>query len=455
MRKKTFEHVSIIAIIVWAVITSGYFLLFNWILKQHFDFGLKPFFWSFLSFVFFSVGVLKCIPVVEKELKLEKTKINTDTDFFIALCLFLWIFLINSVFILMALKKYWEYDFIQGLNFFYRNHTDSPHYFDIAESWYQNTSNDRKFDIVFFPLFPMLMRIISQVLRVKNLPLISIVLNSIFSFAAGISFYKLAKIYIPREQARNALKYLFIMPPAFFFFWPMTESLFLLLTVLFFYFLSKKDYIFVILIAFLASLTRSQGILLFAPSAFSFIADLRNAYLKRSYNIKEHVLSFLAIVAPLAGFLIYLSVNNKVYGNPFQFLIFQKDHWNQRLDFFWNTAKYIPEYISSRFFEDNTREINALFIPVFISFWATLGLICYGVKKLPFVQTLYSFGYFLMSFGATWLLSGPRYATVLFPLFISLSFLTKNKKFDYILTFILILCYFIYMDMFLKSYPVY
>ena len=63
-----------------------------------------------------------------------------------------------------------------------------------------------------------------------------------------------------------------------------------------------------------------------------------------------------------------------------------------------------------------------------------LALIIIGAKRLPLIYTAYATAYFIIAFGTTWLLSGPRYTLCLFPIAMSMAWLTRNKWLDRIFT---------------------
>ena len=63
--------------------------------------------------------------------------------------------------------------------------------------------------------------------------------------------------------------------------------------------------------------------------------------------------------------------------------------------------------------------------------FGALGLLCADRKRMRVSYLLWALVYFAVSVGATWLLSGPRYLAMLFPLAITLRKLVKKPVLAY------------------------
>ena len=138
---------------------------------------------------------------------------------------------------------------------------DSAHYLNIAENGYKGAiENGEHIFLVFYPLYPWLIRTLSIV--VKDLRLCGILI-SVMSYGIGSVFlYKIAKNEFEEKAAENALILISVFPFAFFFGSIATESLFLAIVSMFFYYLRKHDWVMVSFLGFLACLTKVQGLLL-------------------------------------------------------------------------------------------------------------------------------------------------------------------------------------------------
>ena len=132
----------------------------------------------------------------------------------------------------------------------------------------------------------------------------------------------------------------------------------------------------------------------------------------------------LSRVAPIllipTGTALFLYVNYAVSGNWFQFLVYQREHWHQRLAFFFDNMKTLA-YNTMNFDRPTSA---SLFVPEIIFIILFIMLAAYGaIKKLRVSFLAYLGVYFLLSVSAYWLLSFPRYifgALPVFPLMASL-----------------------------------
>ena len=122
------------------------------------------------------------------------------------------------------------------------------------------------------------------------------------------------------------------------------------------------------------------------------------------------------------GTALYLLANKLTYGDWFKFLSFQDENWHQRFGFF---AKNIKDFV----YNIASREIRlslGVFAPNLIIFFLCMVLLILTVRKLRLSYLAYTLAYVLVSFSPTWLLSGPRYISGMFTLYIMLA-LTIRK----------------------------
>lgn len=122
----------------------------------------------------------------------------------------------------------------------------------------------------FFPLYPLLIRILSPVLGGHPLAAALLVSNAAF-LGALIVFYLLTASEYDEAAARRAVLYLAVFPAAFFFVSPYSESLFLLLAVSSLAAARRGRWELAGLAGALASATRSVGVLLPLPLAVEAI----------------------------------------------------------------------------------------------------------------------------------------------------------------------------------------
>lgn len=326
------------------------------------------------------------------------------------------------------------------------NRLDSQHYIAIARDWYASGGDEsRVVRLVFLPGYPLLVRLFAVLTRDY---FGAALLVSALSFAgAGVVVYLLAREDGDHAYALRALKYTILLPGAIFYAAPMTESLFLLLSVSCVYFARRRRWLAAGLMGGLAAFTRSLGLTLLAPLCYELIVDTLE---RRSsgWNGRGRLrrgLSFAAALLIPAGFGAYCLICRAVSGNAFQFLVYQREHWHQSLGWFFNTAAYQTGYAVEMWKNGDLERLFGLRLPNLLCIFGSLGLAAASVRRLRPSYTAYFIGYFLVAIGTTWLLSGPRYLSVLFPLSFAVAGYTENRRADAVVTVAFTALYVLYM----------
>ncbi len=309
-------------------------------------------------------------------------------------------------------KPLWEHFF----NAFQR--TDAKNYIIIARDGYTAVGENRFF-IVFFPLFPYLVRFFA-VLFGGDFVVAAFVLNFILMYLAIVVMFRLGIMDFPKRTVYTAIGLMLLFPEAFFFHNPYNEPLFLLLSLLSMYFTRKDKYALAGLAGMLCAFTRAAGVLCAVPLvARSFIRAFYDGAFHPLQWLKKAVWSLLT----LCGTGLYLLVNTIVTGNPFMFLVHQSEHWD-------NYFKLFPSAvgtITGRMLSNIDVFQSVLWISQFAAIFLFLGLLVIGVWKLSTEMSLYNCAYFFMMISLSWLLSAPRYLMVLFPSFFVLATVLDNK----------------------------
>ena len=176
-----------------------------------------------------------------------------------------------------------------------------------------------------------------------------------------------------------------------------------------------------------AAFTRSLGLLLIVPLLWELVHD---AVQRRHVSIRQ-VVGLLLV--PL-GFAAYCCINRRVSGNPFQFLIYQREHWNQRTGLFFSTAAYQTDYLLRCLRSGNWRDALGLWLPNLVACFAALILLAKAAPRLRASQTAWFLAYYIIAVGATWLLSAPRYLLVLLPVPLALAQCAQKRTANIALT---------------------
>jgi Mannosyltransferase (PIG-V) len=274
---------------------------------------------------------------------------------------------------------------------------DAVHYLDIATRGYQGT------DMAFFPLYPALIRIVGSF---AGNHLIAGLLVSNASFFFGLLYlYKLLEREYDRAVARRAIFYVSIFPTAVYFTAVYTESLFFMLTVASFYYLRAHRWWLAGAIGFFAALTRVEGVLLIVPFVMEWYAQDRPPRPQAFYDLAAGLL----IPIGLAVYMAYLWV---LRADPLYFSHVQI-HWNRHFAMPWvsiaNAFGKILHPSTSQIVATQTLEIafTFLMIAVLLGGWHSLrpSYIAYMALSV------------LVPMSTSNLMSMPRFALVLFPMF--------------------------------------
>lgn len=307
-------------------------------------------------------------------------------------------------------------------------HWDGPHYIDIAKNWYQTDGDPANF-IVFYPLYPILIKIVN--FTFNNFNVSAIFISWVCSVLAGILLYELVQLDFEKSSYKEhigllSVWFLNIFPTAYFLQAAYTESLFLTTSLAAIYFLRKGQVIQSGLAGAFASMTRINGLLLLPVM---FIET-------KSFGKQIIIL----LLTPL-GFLVYLLINYFTFGNPLYFSKVLSLHWYKQLTWPWVGIINLIHYYQSQN-GDYYYLFLAELITIFLLAIATFSVYVYVRKSYG----IYMFLNLLLFTSTGFIMSTPRYTLILFPLFIALA-LIKNKAVLILIsgTFITLLFYLTYL----------
>jgi len=288
---------------------------------------------------------------------------------------------------------------------------DSFWYLDIAQNGYIFKGVEKLSNIVFFPLYPLLIRTASFLVG-GNLIFAGWILSIIFLLLALIYFSKLVREFHNEVNSQLPLFFLLIFPTAFFLNTIYTESLFLFLSVAAFYYALKKNFVLAGIFGFFASLTRITGVLLFIPLIWEYF---KNYKFDRPFNKK--LLSIFLV--PFGTFSFFLFHYFK-FGDFFLFL---------RVESWWGRA-----------FNLNKDHFLLLTHPATVNLFVDILFVIFAVvatyfvfKKLRISYGLYMVATLLIALSTGTFMSIGRYILVLFPIYILMaSVKNQYQKLTYI-----------------------
>jgi Gpi18-like mannosyltransferase len=285
---------------------------------------------------------------------------------------------------------------------------DASHYLSLAENGYTDTG-DGRFSIVFYPLYPWLVRAVAFVWQ--SYFGAALLVSGAASVCAALLLRRLVELDHPAKVARLTVWFLFIFPTAYFLHIGYTESLFLALVVGSVLAARKQYWAVAGMLGALACLTRVNGLLL-VPTL------MVEAWLQ--YRVARRInWRWLWIAAPGLGFAAYLFLNYRVTGDPFAFSKIMEEHWYKKI-----TPPWIGiQDVWHRIFTFNLTEGLHEFIFIVLSFLATVW--CW--KKLRPTYAVWMTLNWLLITSTTFVVSVPRYCLTLFPIFIILARLAAGR----------------------------
>ena len=320
---------------------------------------------------------------------------------------------------------------------------DSQHYLDIARYWYLSDAGlDRVVQLVFLPGYPLLIRLFH--LLVGDWLAAAFVASWLSFAGAGVMLYLLARLDTDHEGALRALKYTLILPGAFFFAAPMSEGLFFLLSVSCLYCVRRGRFLSAGVLGGLAAFTRSLGIVLLVPAAYTLITSMVAKKAQKAPSVRRRIGQALALLLIPAGFGAYCLVCRSISGDAFKFLEYQRDHWGQSAGLFFSTAAYQTENALRRFTEGDMGTMMGLWVSNLACSFGALIVMALAARRLRPVYSVYFFAYYAVAIGTTWLLSAPRYLLACAPLSLALGRLTEDRRTDGAVTVLLTALYMLY-----------
>lgn len=305
-------------------------------------------------------------------------------------------------------------------------HYDAQHYRVLAELGYHNYTDEEHLFLVFFPLYPWLVHILAQV--IPNYDLCGHLLSAMCFVGSCYVLARMTTEEFGSRVGKLTLALFSAYPWAFFFAAYYTESLFMLLSLVTFYCVRRHRYFLVGVFGALAALTRMQGILLALVAVVEYVVSERPQHKLRARMWRElwHDLwsKLLCIALAGLGIVAYLWLNVSVEGNPFQFTIYQNQHWFQH---FVPLPQCLRVIVSNLVGSWPARISITTWAPDMAVFALCLVAAFYGVRRLPPTWMTYFLLVFMMNYSLSWPLSCGRYIASAFPLPVILATASRDR----------------------------
>lgn len=316
------------------------------------------------------------------------------------------------------------------------NKWDTGHYLNIAENGYGNPGSGRGVLIVFFPLYPYLIKALSTI--IQSYMLSALIISNLAYGVAAYFLYRIVALDYEKEDAKRAVIYLSIFPTAYFLLAGYTESLFLALSIGSFYYARTDRWWLSGILGMLAAATRITGIILLPVLIVEYLSQ-------RDYKLKELRADFFWIFLIGIGLVSYLVLNYLVSGDLFYFMELQQDTWLRKLALPYkglvNAIWGIPGHAVSGAYAGAIAEV----------LFGLLGIggVVYSFFRLRLSYSLYVLLIWIVIASSEIWLSIPRFTLTMFPLIILLALLGRRFNTNFVIIFLSLICFSMLLTQFL------
>lgn len=322
---------------------------------------------------------------------------------------------------------------------------DGVHYLSIAGDGYINNGR-------FFPLYPLFIRFVSYFFGLGKTfaaPQFfsALIISNVLFLLSLIVFYKLVRLDFSDSVAKRTILYLLVFPTSFFLGSIYAESLFLLLTFLSFYNGRKGKWLWASFFGALLTATRIVGIAILPALCIELLIQNKRKPLK---SILAQGYSLVLIPLGIVSFALF---NYHKWGNLFRFVLDQGELSNGR------SVNHLvfPLQTVVRYFK-----IFTTISPTQFEWWIALlelgtfffvSILLYvGWKKgLRLSYLVFGLIAFLIPVLSGTFSGLPRYALLVFPIFITLGFI-KSPVVKAISIAVSIILLFVLFILFSKGY---
>jgi len=281
---------------------------------------------------------------------------------------------------------------------------DAEHYVNIAVTGYQPPS-DSFSNIAFFPLYPLLIRLV--LIAVGNVntetgAIVGVVISNVALFIALLYFSALVARDFSLSLARRAALYVLVFPTTLFLSSVYAEPVFLAAAVASLYHARAGEWSRAGLAGAIAALTRPFGVLLVIPIAIEL------------YRRRAPIRAWPALIGPPVGLAVFVGYLWWLFGDPLAYF-----HAGAS----WGRGFHAPWDVLIGYLHGPLQGFDWTYSWLdLISMIAMVAILIAGIRRVPASYSAYSAAglLFAMSTGVAWF-SASRHALALFPLIIVLA----------------------------------
>ena len=318
---------------------------------------------------------------------------------------------------------------------------DGVHYLGIAQDGYAY-----QFTQVFFPLYPILIKMFSYI-TFGNFLISGLLISNLFFFCGLIIFFKLIREVYDEKIALWSCFFLLSFPTSFYFGAVYTEGLFFLLIISTFYLFYRERILLASIVGSFASATRLIGL-----------------FLTPSLALKRNFKSLIPLLIIPLGFLAYVLYLKIEFNNPLYFLSAQTVFGQERStagivllpQVFWRYLKILTTtnglvFANAAFELLSTIFALSLLLIAFKQSFSTNKQSFSSNKKIKIEWLVFGLIAILTPTLTGTLASMPRYILVAFPIYIVLAHL-KNLKVKILIITISIILLIVTTTLFTQGY---
>lgn len=292
---------------------------------------------------------------------------------------------------------------------------DAPHYLDIAHFGYQRHGAGASW-IAFLPVYPALVRIVSSFL--PNYTGSALVVSLFASAGAATMLAGLTGFDLSASEAWRAGIFLYAFPTAYFLALPYSESVFLFFVLAALYAARTKRWVWAGVFGAFATASRMVGLAILPALAVEALWMYEKP--------RERFRRLAAIGVAGLGFLCYLVINLRIFGNAFHFLHAERVRWHQHF-----VPPWSPIVLAFRQLVHPTMRgtwywfvYPANLIAVFVAG----ALLLTGRRRLRPADQVFGWTVLVLSMCESRLISLPRYLLTIYPLFIVLACIVRRQR---------------------------
>jgi hypothetical protein len=318
---------------------------------------------------------------------------------------------------------------------------DSSYYVFTAQHGYEALGQT-----AFFPFYPMVMRAVATITYSE---VVAGVLVSLASFAiALVLLHRLADLDFGPDVARRTVWLIALFPAAVFFSAVYTEALFLVLSVGAVYAARKGSWAWAGALGGMAALTRNTGVLIGVAVLLLYLygpradrpPDGAGARFAPRYRLRADALWMLLIPAGLAAFAIYTWI---VYDTPFASYDAQAIFHREFLGPFsalWYGGRDVGTAIGDLLGITSGEGVGASLRTLALAGMVVGALVATvgALRRLPVAYGAYALAALLPPLSTPWpdhpLWSTPRFIAVLFPCFLWLALVLRDRRWYLVVT---------------------